>query len=404
MTAEDPGAAYVALALHLDRHAPGLVTGWTGGPALAGSVAAQPPRPPAALALSARALAARLPDLGLPGVRLRSLSARLTALATTAGRLAGEPVGYADEVAACFGVRPTPGDPQRYARAHARLAELLPGPGSLGARLGDWRASVLCPPAAVPMAVEALAAALRAATATTYALPADEECRFAAVPEAPWAGSARYLGGHRTRVLLATAPAVRLSHLPSLVAHEGYPGHHTAACRADDALVRDRGWVEHALSLVATPDRVVAEGAAQRALAVAIGPDWGRWAQEVLGGVGLALDGELAQEVVAALAGLDAVRQDASLLLHAEGGSVAAATDLLICQGLFSVRGARHAVAFLTHPLWRGSITAYVEGARLVGDWLARRPAGVGQGQRYARLLDEPLLPDDLTADLAAGT
>jgi hypothetical protein len=55
---------------------------------------------------------------------------------------------------------------------------------------------------------------------------------------------------------------------------------------------------------------------------------------------------------------------------------------------------------FLTHPLWRGYTTAYVEGVRLLGAWLDARPAGQSALLRLCRLHDEPLTPRALRADL----
>jgi len=48
--------------------------------------------------------------------------------------------------------------------------------------------------------------------------------------------------------------------------------------------------------------------------------------------------------------------------------------------------------------LWRAYTSTYVEGYRLLRGWLDDRPAGVGLTERFARLLDEPLIPSSLRA------
>jgi hypothetical protein len=58
-------------------------------------------------------------------------------------------------------------------------------------------------------------------------------------------------------------------------------------------------------------------------------------------------------------------------------------------------------VRFLTDPLWRAYTVTYIEGARLVSDWLAARPSGVSVGERYGTLLREPMLPATMRADMS---
>ena len=65
---------------------------------------------------------------------------------------------------------------------------------------------------------------------------------------------------------------------------------------------------------------------------------------------------------------------------------------------------ARQSLRFLSHPLWRAYTSTYVEGYRLLSAWLDARPAGEPVGARYVRLLDEPLTPARLAAELAAGS
>ena len=66
-------------------------------------------------------------------------------------RLAGEPVGYAEEVEACYGVRPTPVPEEELAAAHRRLAEALPGTGPLAERLIAWREAHVVAPDRLPV-------------------------------------------------------------------------------------------------------------------------------------------------------------------------------------------------------------------------------------------------------------
>ena len=64
---------------------------------------------------------------------------------------------------------------------------------------------------------------------------------------------------------------------------------------------------------------------------------------------------------------------------------------------------ARQMLRFLSDPLWRAYTTTYVEGYRLLRTWLEARPPAQPLTQRYLRLLDEPLIPSVVRAELAAG-
>ena len=60
---------------------------------------------------------------------------------------------------------------------------------------------------------------------------------------------------------------------------------------------------------------------------------------------------------------------------------------------------ARQMLRFLTSPLWRAYISTYVEGYRLLGEWLEQVPQDARLA-RFGRLLDEPLTPALLRAEL----
>jgi hypothetical protein len=385
------GAAreFVRLALRLDRVVPGLVGAHLGDPGLRREVDDEPAPAPAGLAARAAALAA---DVRTARVEHRRevLLAQLVALECTARRLAGEPVAFRREIERCLGVAVEPGDEDSYRAAHRELDALLPGPGPLAERVAAHRrADELAPDRLLP-AVRALAAALRRQAAGPYGLPAGESVEFAVVDDAPWAALHQHRGPHRSAVRLNAAARLRAGQLAPLVAHESYPGHHTELCRAQDGPLA-RGEVEHSVALVLSPCSAVAEGLADTGLAALVGPGWGRWAQEVLAGVGVRTDGELVERVDRAMEPLLRVRQDAALLLHDRRAGADAARRHLRRWLLVDDQRAGRMLEFLTHPVWRAYTTAYVEGFRLVRAHLgAAWPAARA---RHAALVGRPTTP-----------
>ena len=393
MSVTDLIREYLLLGLRFDRLVEGFVDAFTGDPALRADVANEPAPNPADLARHAAALRRDVTSSGLADDRQRWLDGQLHGLATSGRKLAGEEVGFVDEVESYFQVRIEPGDTDAYALAHKELDALLPGDGPLAERYVTWREAETVPPAKLAEAVDAFSSDLRDRVRATYPLPENEVVEYEVVTDKPWSGFNYYLGGMRSRVAINADLPVRKPDLPKLVAHESYPGHHTEHCRKERLLVEGEDRQEHRIFLVNTPECLMAEGLADLGVRVAVGKSWGTWARDVYADLGIAFDGELAEQVGRAAAPLNNVRQDAAILLHDRGAAEDDAVAHLVRWGLVSEERARKSLAFLTDPLWRAYTSTYVEGYRLLGRWL-------DAGNEFRRLLDEPLTPRDVVESL----
>jgi hypothetical protein len=270
--------------------------------------------------------------------------------------------------------------------------------------LAAYRARDEVPPQRLEAAVEALSSALRDRVRVEYGLPPEETVQYEVVTDKPWSGFNYYLGNFRSRVAINADLGHRMGQLPHMVAHESYPGHHTEHCRKEAGLVRRQQQAEHTIFLVNTPQCLMAEGLADLGLPASVGPGWGPWAAEILRDLGLRMDGELAERLEVASAGLLGVRQDAALMLHDRGADPADVQAYLQEWLLVPEPRARQMVRFLADPLWRAYTTTYVEGYRLLHSWLEARPPAQPLSQRYLRLLDEPLIPSTLRAEGINGS
>ncbi|SEO78600.1 DUF885 domain-containing protein [Trujillonella endophytica] len=399
----DLALEYVRLGLRFDRLESGFVDAYSGDPRVRAAVQDEPAPTPRGLRDRARALLAELDSAGLPPDRTEFLRGQLTGLECSARKMSGEPVAFRDEVRSYFQVDVALGDPDDYAAAHAELAELLPGEGSLAERYARHRRREECPPQRLEVAVQALSSALRDRVRAGYGLPEAETVRYEVVTDKPWSGFNYYEGAYRSRVAINADLPHRLSQLPHLVAHESYPGHHTEHCRKEQGLVERSGRVEHTIFLVNTPECLMAEGLADLGVQASVGDGWGAWAAEVLDDLGLRFDGVLAERISAAAAPLNRVRQDAAILLHDRGADPDEVVAHLQRWSLVGEDRARQQLRFLTHPLWRAYITTYVEGFDLLSRWLAAAPAGQAAADRFLRLLDEPLTPAVVAGELPAA-
>lgn len=412
-----PARAYVRLALRLDRVLPGVLDAHLGDPDEAARVAAEPAPRPDDLARETDRLRAALPGAGLGAARTAFLDAQLRACRALAERAGGREIGFVEEVERCFGVRVARGDEDRYREAHRALDALLAGPGSLAERLAAFRDRDRLAAEHLPTALAAAVAALRERTAATLGLPAGEDVTLEVVDAAPWSGFSRWLGPRRSAVTVNGGIPHRVTHLPLLVAHEAYPGHHTEHCRTAAGVSAGGVRPEREVFLARTPQSLVAEGAAELGLEAVVGPGWGPWNAGVLAAAGVPTDPDraaLGEAVEAVMAQLAPVRQDAALMLHAEGRADEEVVAHLRRWLLVDEARARRMLEFLAHPRWRTHTTTYVEGVRLLRPWLTGTeppgPAGPDAGAvarevvtaRLARVLDDPPSPDELRAGVAA--
>jgi hypothetical protein len=396
---------YLLLGLRFDRIEEGYVDSFTGDPDLRRLVADEPTPDPAALTRQAHRLLDALPQVPRDGAfddtRAAYIGAHLRALACAGRKFAGEDIGFVDEVRDYFDVTIAKGDQDRYREAHRQLDGVLGGSGSLADRMEAGRRADEIPPERLGECIEAFSSALRDRVRAEYPLPDTETITYEIVSDKPWSGFNYYHGDYRSTVAVNADLKQQMANLPSLVAHESYPGHHTEHCRKEAGLVEGLGQFEQTIFLVNTPQCLMAEGLADLALYAAIGPDWGVWAQEIYADLGLRFDVEHAQAVSAARTTLADVRQDAALMLHDEHRDVDDVVAFVRRWLLVDDKRARQMLRFLSSPLWRAYTSTYVEGYRLLRGWLDGRPASESLTARFGRLLDEPLIPSTLRAEAA---
>jgi len=396
---------YLLLGLRFDRIEEGYVDSFTGDSQLRRVVADEPAPDPAELARHAGRLLAALPEVPRDGdftaARADYLGAHLRALQCAGRKFAGEQVGFVDEVRDYFDVTITKGDPETYREAHRRLDEAVGGSGPLAERMQADRHADEIPPERLGECIEAFSSALRDRVRAEYPLPERETVNYEIVTDKPWSGFNYYEGDYRSTVAVNADLKQQMSNLPRLVAHESYPGHHTEHCRKEFGLVEGLDQQEQTLFLVNTPQCLMAEGLADLALYAVTGSDWGLWAQEIYADLGLRFDGERKQAISEAMAGLADVRQDAALMLHDEHRDADEVAAFLRRWLLIDDARARQSLRFLASPLWRAYTSTYIEGYRLLRGWLDARPPAETLTQRFGRLLDEPLIPSSLRAELA---
>jgi hypothetical protein len=340
------------------------------------------------LADEAAVLAAEL-DLG-DDRRTAWLRAQLLGCETTARRLAGEEIGWAEEVERCYGVRPDPVPEERFAAAQERLDAALPGAAPLSQRYQAWVESQVLPAEALLPATQAFSRELRARTEELFGLPEDESVQFEEVANEPWTAFNYYLGDRRSRVVLNTDRPGDAFFLPVLVAHEAYPGHHTEHAWKEALLVDDKGHLEETIFLVGTPQAVISEGIAMVALEITLGDEADAIAASIFADVGFDYDVKTSRAVWEFRDELSGLRVNAARMLQVDERPREEVVGYIERWGLNSRLRAESSVGFLVHPTWRAYASCYSSGLDLCRRYVD------GDVGRFRRLLTEQFTTADL--------
>jgi hypothetical protein len=374
---------YLRLGLELGRHSDDIVDAYFGPPELAEAVKAADPVAPERLAESAEALMGELGDGWLRD--------QVSALHAFAGMLAGEERPYADEVEACYQLRPRRTGEAVFAELHERLEGLLPGPGTLGGRYHAFRRSGLVPAERVEEVASAAIAAARACTHDLVELPDGEGIDLEIVHDVPWMGYCEYVGGLRSRISINGDLPVSFIELIRLVIHETYPGHHVERCLKDVRLVRERGLLEESIVLLPTPQSVIAEGIASMAPSVLLDRT-----PEVFAGLaaeaGIDVDFARAAAVESALEDTGWAVVNAGHMLYGDGKGEDEVRAYLERWALLDPELSAHAIRFLQGPTARAYVICYPAGRELCEAYVGGDPG------RFRRLLSEQLRIGELLA------
>jgi hypothetical protein len=380
-----------------------MVSSYTGPSQLAEAVASEEPIPPAELhaeAMRLADLAAELPtDTPLRQRRAAWLRDQLIALSALARQADGEEIGFVDLAEQLFDI-PVRREPEEtFATARLMIEAALPGSGSLQARLQEHERSATLPPDQVIATLRSLAETMRGRVLAQLWLPPGESVAIEPLDGQLWMAEMRYLGSRRSQVRVNLELPVTLARVVELAAHECYPGHHAEAV-VKDALLVAAGHAEASLQLDLAPEAVLREGMAT-------------YAREVV-----MSDAELASELekmtrrlrLSVAIGAEMIVQraqrllipaigNAALQLHVEGRAPEAVHRYLSEVGLLANAQLEATFSLVTDPTSARYFFTYIEGRRLVGEWLERE----GQAQGFGRLMAEQLTPSQLRVAIGAA-
>jgi hypothetical protein len=391
------GLQYVRLALSIGQHIPGYIDAYFGPAEWRAQADDQGVRPVHVLAREAAELSAAIDDDTEMGPQRRDFLIRqVRAMHTTLRVLQGERLPLIEEAEGFFDITPAWTDEAVFRDAHRTLEELLPPGGTLPERMAlleeSREISVAQSEELLPFILEHL----RHLTRKRFPMPQQETFEIKFVSNQPWGAYNWYLGDRHSRIEINTDLPLHIVGLPNLLAHEGYPGHHTELSNKDTGLYQEAGYTEHCVSLLNTPACVVSEGMATCALEVLMDDkEQAAWlSNELLPRAGFGhLDAQQELAIIKARRKLAGVLPNAAFLLHEQGVDSREVGDYIQEYGLETEGEARKALEFLSIPLYRSYAFTYHRGSKLVRDLFERK------GNRdywYTRLLSEPVTPHQI--------
>lgn len=396
MTKMDPGEEFVHLVLAVDEHLPGYVDAFFGPADWQTESKAAGKRPLAELTEQAARLAQDIAQAAdMDAQRRDFLSRQLTAMQMSLRLLAGDTVSLAEEVHALYDVQPTWKDEANFDEGHKDLDQLLPPGESLAERNIAWKKSLEVSTDKVRELLPHIMDTLRERTLKKFSLPAEESFSVEFVSDQPWSAYNWFLGNARSRIDINTDLPMKISVLPSLIAHEAYPGHHTELSMKEQRLVTEKGWMENVVNVINSPTCVVAEGIATSALETVFSDaeleDWFR--SELLPRAGLAhIDARQLMAFFKVADKMSGLTGNAAFMLHDQKKSEDEVCAYLQKYGLLTEREARQSIKFISNPLYRSYTFTYHIGYDILKELFAKKD----RDTYFKKLLEEPVTPGQI--------
>ena len=408
--APDPNALepvarrYVVLGLALGRHDANYVDAYYGPDSL--KVAAEAESLSVAeIRASAESLIGVLGDSvpayrdSVVAMRHRYLRVQLGSMAARARMLGGERLSFDEEAQALYDVKPPRLEPSHFDSLLTRLDSLLPGRGPLAERYQRFRDRLMIPASLVDTVFKTAIAACRARTQAHLRLPPGERFDLEYVKGTPWNAYNWYKGNYRSVIQVNLDFPIPLDRAVDLACHEGYPGHHVYNALLEQALVRDRGWVEISMYPLFSPQSLIAEGSANFGIDMAF-PAAERVAYERDSLFPLArLDPSLAApnaEVRQIMERLNYARNEAARDYIDGKLDAAAVRRMMERYWLSTPDAAAKTLRFI--DTYRSYVINYNLGRDLVAEWVQRAggDAEAARWRAFGALLSAPHLPRDL--------
>ncbi|HKI54691.1 MAG TPA: hypothetical protein VJ987_11245 [Anaerolineales bacterium] len=386
---------YLRLALAIDEHLPGYVDSYFGPDELKTQTKKDGKLPLQNLTERTDQLASDVAKADMDIQRKDFLTRQVSAMQMSLHLLGGEQISLAEEVHALYDVQPGWKDESIVEEGHKELDALLPPGNSLPERMQEWNRTLEIPIEKVKELVPVIIKRLKELTYQKFDLPENESFSLEFVSGQPWGAYNWYLGGFQSRIDLNTDLPTHVNGLAGLLAHEGYPGHHTELSIKEEKLVRQKQYYELTINLINSPSCVIAEGIATSALETILTDDeledWYR--EEILPLAGMTrIDAKRLMDVGNARMKMFGIVGNAAFMMYDQNKSEDEISLYLQKYNLTTKKQAQQNIKFISNPLYRSYIFTYHVGRDLLEELFTH----VDRDEYFKRLLEEPITPSQI--------
>jgi len=384
---------YIQLAFMIDSHFPGYVDAYYGPSELQTQNTTDDPPSLELLAEAAVSLGQSIAtDPNLTPERRTFLEAEWRAMHTTIQILKGNTPNIVDEVRLLYGVTPDWVDEHHFEDAHHALNEILPGSEPLAKRVQAFRERSRVPVAAAASIIHSLIEDFRGRARHLFGLPSDETCEISFVADVPWRAYNWYQGKGKSRIEFNQDLPLEMWDIPTTVAHETYPGHHTERVLKENKLYLGEGRLENSIALSNTPSALISEGIAANALlALMSEEEIASLLIDCYERAGLSRQDALhASAFMAAHRQLESVVDNQVLLLYRDQAPEQEVMAYGLRYALTNEEDEAHTLRFIQDPLSRSYTYNYTLGRQLIA---AHLDQVTDKGRAFQRLLSQPLTP-----------
>jgi len=386
---------YIKLAFSIEEYMPGYVDSYFGPEEPKAQAKKDGKIPLQNLTERTARLANDVSQADMDTQRKDFLGRQVAAMQMSVRLLAGEQVSLAEETQALYDVQPGWKDETIVEEGHKELDSLLPPGNSLPERMQAWNRSLEIPIEKVKELAPVIIKRLRELTRIKFDLPENETFSLEFVSDQPWGAYNWYLGGFQSRIDFNTDLPSQVNGLADLLAHEGYPGHHTELSIKEKKLVRQKQYYELTINLINSPSCVVAEGIATTALKTILTKseleDWYR--EEILPLAGMThIDEKRLMDIGNARMKMFGIIGNAAFMMYDQDKSEDEISIYLQKYNLTTKKQVQKNIDFISNPLYRSYIFTYHVGRDLFEELFTH----VDRDEYFGRILEEPVTPSQI--------
>jgi hypothetical protein len=307
-------------------------------------------------------------------------------------KLGGKSIEYMDEVKIYYDIIPYKMEEKQLERALSIYNELT------GDRLEERRERLKIPIDKLKEISHLTLEEVRRRSKKFIPFPLGEMLTLSFIKNQPWYAYNWYEGNYQSRVELNLEKTHFLTSHVVLMAHEGYPGHHTEHCLKEQLFFREKGYIEYSIILNRIPENTISEGLAEIAHKVIFKDlNMYEWIAENLAkSLRIELDPQLEIKLDEAKNILRYTIGNSAYLLYKEGWPKEQVIDYFAKYNQTTYQEAEKSLEFAFNSYWAPFVYNYTIGRKLVEEYVGTPPSQ----KKFIELINSQMLPSHMSNNL----